>query len=418
MNKHAHPFRIRLRFKFYAVLLLALALSCSVYLLVYEGGVSWVLYGPPFAPMWQERLQAEVDSFQTYVEEQGLSSQDSAAIQSWQKEHPAVYLFLDDFEVLMEDGSGYTVTFSDGAMCVSAYISDTYYSFAGWMLAMGLAAVCFLLVMLPFVGRLLRRLTRLSREMEVLTAGDLEHEIAVEGQDELSALGEHIDRLRRSVLERIQREQSAVQANRELVTSLSHDLRTPLTKQIGYLEILQRHLYRDEAERQDYQERVWKKAMQMKDLSDRLFQHFQAGGEAVRPLEVLPGHELLGQILEEQVYDLKGQGMAVDLPAFPTEFLLEAAPEEILRVFDNLFSNLKKYAVPNSRIAISVFETEQEVHICMENHIQQPPPPVESHRIGLNTVRMLLARNHGRIETLQSGDRYRADVTFLKYTRP
>lgn len=414
----SRPGRLRwkLGLKSFAALLLALTLAFGVYLLVYEAGVPWFLYSEGFAPMWEERTQREREEFKDYVEQNRLSSGDGVKLQDWQRAHPALYLFVDDPNADYIDGEfGWLVDFSDGPQFVSFYVSDAYYSAIGRILALVLAALCFLLVVLPCFYRLLRRLTRLSRELELVTAGDLEHRIAVAGRDELSDLGDNIERLRLSVLERIRREQAAVQTNRALVTSLSHDLRTPLTKQIGYLEILQRRMYQSEEERQGYQEQVWKKALQMKDLSDRIFQTFQVGGETAQPPEVVSGNELLGQILEEQAYDLRRQGLTVDLPAFQEGFLLEVSPGDLLRVFDNLFSNLRKYADPACPVLVSCRQTGDEVCIRLENRVRVPEPLVESNGIGLHTVQMLLARNHGRILAGREGGQYHTELFFLKY---
>ena len=75
----------------------------------------------------------------------------------------------------------------------------------------------------------------LRDDLRLLEAGDLDHEVTVSGNDELSQIGEGINNLRRNVLHKIQTERDAITANHELITAMSHDLRTPLTKQIGYL---------------------------------------------------------------------------------------------------------------------------------------------------------------------------------------
>ena len=89
-----------------------------------------------------------------------------------------------------------------------------------------------------YTGRLTRRIINLSKEAAAVTAGDLERSITAPGNDELSALADSVDEMRRSVIERMGNEKRAWEANTELITAISHDIRTPMTAMLGYLGLL------------------------------------------------------------------------------------------------------------------------------------------------------------------------------------
>lgn len=115
----------------------------------------------------------------------------------------------------------------------------------------------------------------------------------------MAELGRSIEEMRLAVLEQMKRENEAILANSRLITSLSHDLRTPLTKLMGYLDILRLDRCRDEEQRAEYLRRASDKALQMRALSDEMFRHFQVGDppEPEEGKEMVSGPVFLGQLL-------------------------------------------------------------------------------------------------------------------------
>ena len=239
--------------------------------------------------------------------------------------------------------------------------------------------------------------------------------MAAKGRDELSELSRSIEEMRLAVLEQMERENAAIRANSRLITSLSHDLRTPLTKLMGYLEILRLGKAKDEGERAEYLRRAWDKAQQMRALSDEMFRHFQVG-EPPPPeegRERVDGAVFLGQLLAEQCFDLADGGFSAQPPVVEGSYCLDLRTEDICRVFDNLFTNLKKYADPAGPIQISVWEEGELVAVGLENRAG-PVSRADSRGIGVPTMRALLARNGGRMEIERQGEIYRTTVYLPK----
>lgn len=450
----------RLGTKLVGVSVLGLVLAFAAFYLVDSVVTPWLLYSERFAPFWQQKNAAVVQAYQDYVQENHLTI--GQAIEDRDGRLDAIgdgsYVILTSSMLSAEvpeseefrfrfsppdSGVSYGVTWAvpadgggalsfgstesvlelhqiqcaDGAIYVSTSPAAQGYEDLGRIAGLLLALACFCAVVVPYIVRTLRRIGALSRETGVLMAGDLEHAISVPGRDELSGLGEDIERLRRSVLERLEGEREAVGANSRLVTSLSHDIRTPLTKLTGYLDILTYKRYQTQAEHDEFLCLASEKAAQLKTLTDQLFAGAQVGAPSSppeQPPEAVDGAALLGQLLEEQCGDLRREGFAVEPPVFGRDFTLYLRTEDAVRVFDNLFANLRKYADPAFPVSVLLTDSPETVTLTIENRVLLDPDRTDSHGLGIPTIRDLMARSGGTLEIALAGETYRSTLTFRK----
>ena len=205
--------------------------------------------------------------------------------------------------------------------------------------------------MFRFIRRLTRRVIRLSREADAIGDGDLEAPITLQGEDELAQLAGEMDAMRHSVIERMSGERRAWEANSELITAISHDIRTPMTALIGYLGLLNESGFQDPERGAQFAASAYDKAMELKDLTDELFKYFLVFGRSELELnkEELRRPLLLEQLLGEAEFDLTDAGFTVQRIEFEGECTVQADPLYLKRVMDNLVSNIKKYADPSAR---------------------------------------------------------------------
>lgn len=126
----------------------------------------------------------------------------------------------------------------------------------------------FLGSVLVFVNRMVRRIRLVERAILKMSGGDLEAEVPACGSDEIGTVASELDKLRITLITNQQREHEAQVANHDLITALSHDLRTPLTVLTGYLEILRRS---DSPDKDRYAERCLQKAGDIRLLVDLHF---------------------------------------------------------------------------------------------------------------------------------------------------
>ena len=447
----------RLGAKLAGASVLGLALAFVIFHAVDALFLPWLLYDERFAPFWSARAEAAAAEYQEYVTEHGLTVQQAVERQGTQEPSAAAavtiivkglspgqdgqngqageaggaaYSWNASYAWSGEDDSMFFLTgeplpsvelrliqCADGVLYISGAANVLQVQNSVRITGLLLALAGFCAVVIPSIVRLVRRIGALSREAGVLMAGDLDHVIRVKGRDELSGLGEDIERLRRSVLARLEGERQAVGANSRLITSLSHDLRTPLTKLTGYLDILSYGKYRTREEHDEFLRLAAEKAAQLKSLTDQLFASAQvdaSGTGLEEPPEEVDGGALLGQLLAEQCDDLQREGFDARPPVFHQAFRLYLRTENMVRIFDNLFSNLKKYADPAFPVEIRFQDGPEYVALSFQNHMLPSPDRADSHGLGVPTMKELTARSGGKLEASIENGIYTSVFTFRK----
>ena len=197
--------------------------------------------------------------------------------------------------------------------------------------------------------------------------------------------------MRLSIIDKLQREEAAWQANTQLITAISHDVRTPLTALMGYLEILADESISPE-ERQAYLQVCKNNAVRLKGLTDELFGFFLVFGKPTpdQSPEEFDAAMLLDQILMEHEMNLTQKNFQVEL-RHEGEITgkLRIDLTHLRRVFDNLFSNVSKYADPQQPVTITQAVEGEDIRVTITNHIAEQTNRAESNRIGLQTCHKL-----------------------------
>lgn len=401
--------------KFAAVSTAAAVLAYAVFLLGSEVILPWVVNTDWYIGISHQRCEAEAQRFRDNAVRWGLTVEEVLDFDYVWDDPEFIYFTYEESGYPGGQDAEMEIPCVDGTAYVCFFLSYEYHQTMTRVISMILGGVCLLLVILPYSFRIIRRIGRLSRDMEVLAGGDLSHQVTASGRDELAQLGQNMEEMRLSILEQMDREREAVRSNSQLITALSHDLRTPLTKLTGYLEILQYDKCPQE-ERDAYLARAREKAGQLRDMSDELFRYFQVAQEPVSaaPSQTVSGPMLLNQILGEQCMDLQARGMKIALPDIQGEWQTRLCPEDILRVFDNLFSNILKYADPAQEIHLSWTETAESFILTLDNAIRTDGAAEERRGFGLSAAQALMARSGGSLEVQTVNGRYRSILRFAK----
>ena len=403
------------------MLLLSLLVAGAVFLTAYGLG-TLLLDRIYMSPESVAARQAEIYSdFSRYVKANRVSGSDENAVANWpgNDEYTTILIYRDEdlptmgvspslggaaysnanrLQYASEYGRLYSMRFADGIYHIaigdsSRVREDTL----NRILAVILGAVAFLAVMLWYVRRLTRRVIRLSREADVIGDGDLEAPITLQGVDELSQLAREVDSMRHSVIARMSGERKAWEANSELITAISHDIRTPMTALIGYLDLLNEDGFQNPERAKRFASSAYQKAMELKDLTDELFRYFLVFGRARVEMnkEELDGRLLLEQLLGEAQFDLSDAGFGIQRQDFEGECSIFADPLYLKRVLDNLVSNLKKYADKSQPVVFLTQLQEGVLSVCLSNTVRKDLNLVESTKIGLRTCEKIMQAMEG-----------------------
>ena len=411
----------------YMLLLSALA-AVAVYGAAY-GLSSYALNRVYLSPDAVASRQAEIYAeFSRYVTATGIDGSDAAAIERFPGNN--AYTVLQAFPAVELDlqlnghgspravysgthGRLYPMRFADGLYYIS--ISDTSHvreDYINRITAVMLGSIAFIAIMFWYVRRLSNRIVLLSREADAIGAGDLEHPITLQGEDELAILATEMDHMRNSVIERMSGERRAWEANSELITAISHDIRTPMTALIGYLELL-KDSGADGEKAQQFAASAYGKATELKELTDELFRYFLVFGRAELELDMeeLDARLLLEQLLGEAEFDLSDAGLQVSRIEFEGECTVRADPMYLKRVLDNLVSNARKYADRERPVLLLTELKDGQLSVVMSNSAARGAGRVESTKIGLRTCEKIMSAMGGSFRTVRDEDHFAAELT-------
>lgn len=307
-------------------------------------------------------------------------------------------------DVSGEEHHKITMKFKNGYADVWVYLyHSSLFVYPYFYFCIIFCILLFLTAVLSFVSRKMRRILLLKKDILRMSTGDLEHPIPVMGRDEIGTLAKELDCLRLTLSANIQKEQESRRANQDLITAMSHDLRTPLTILNGYLEILK--LGRAPVSSDEYLDRCLKKTAEIREMTDRMFEYALVYEESeTANLLALPA-AFWQQCMTEHADYLRLAGFAVELTL--PGLLPQTIPGDeamIRRVFSNLFSNVLKYGDKKTPVKITGIIERENFIVTLSNSVRQEYAKTESTHIGLKSVQKMMALMGGTFEIRSDGE--------------
>lgn len=229
-----------------------------------------------------------------------------------------------------------------------------------------------------------------------MASGDLNHVIFCRGGGEIGILAKELNNLRLTLQENIEKEQESRQANSDLITALSHDLRTPLTILNGYLEVI--HLSKSPEQTDLYLKRCLQKTQDIKAMTDRMFEYALVSEEQEIPEFSWISTDFSIQCLKENCDFLRLAGFSPQLTLPETTGVLYSDKSMQKRIFNNLFSNILKYGDKKSPVLVCAQIRQQTFSISVKNAVKPENSYTESSHIGLKNVEKLIALLKGHVQ--------------------
>ncbi len=282
-----------------------------------------------------------------------------------------------------------------------------------------------------FAMKKVKSFNRIKEGVEQIKNGDLHHRIEVDGKGEFSQLAANINSITDGLKESVDSEIKSERLKTELITNVSHDIRTPLTSIITYVDLLK--IENDPELIAEYIDVLDQKSKRLKLLTDDLFEAAKASSGSIPvQLERIDILSLLTQGIGEMGEKIEASSLDFKL-AYPTEKVYVKADGKLLwRSIENLFSNIFKYALPTSRVYIDVEDLGNEIlvtfknisayelNISVDELMERFKRGDESRSsqgsgLGLSIAESLIQIQHGKFLVQVDGDLFKAMIYLPKF---
>jgi signal transduction histidine kinase len=268
------------------------------------------------------------------------------------------------------------------------------------------STVFFTVMFFALFGERLAYVRKITAGVDMLREGNYGGQVELRGNNELTELAEAVNYLSESERKLKEKEKHLYEEREELIRMLSHDIRTPLTSIMSYTELLSEKETLTDEEQKEYLSLVSKKTAQIKELTDILLD----GGR--RELELFEDARLLFiQLADEFESELEDAFQTMielsSLIAFSGRFDVG----EMRRIFDNLISNIRKYAEPTEAVWLVLSKTENGVLIRQSNIIKKDNQPWESYKMGLHSIRRIAQNYGGTVEVHDTDGKFEIMIT-------
>ena len=217
-------------------------------------------------------------------------------------------------------------------------------------------------------------------ELHYIAQGHLDHRIPFRLKGSEQHVITSVNALVDSAVQSMDDERKIEKSKDELITNVSHDLRTPLTSIIGYRGLIEDKQYQNEEDILKYTHVAYEKAKQMKNLVEDLFEYtkVQQHGAPVNIMRV-DLDQLLEQLTASFALEAERRGIEISSQVVPTPLMIEADPEKLGRVFNNLVANAFKYGNGASYIRITAHQKQDKVVVKVANDGTPIPEKAQSH---------------------------------------
>lgn len=290
-----------------------------------------------------------------------------------------------------------------------------------------------LTIVAVYIYYLVKMLTYLSHIMEGterIKNGDIHYKLDIVGNDNFTSLAENINNIGEGLDKAIHSQLKSERMKSELITNVSHDLKTPLTSIINYIELIKKEDDIQPEHIKDYVNVLDSKSKRLKVLIEDLFEASKASsGNIELNMERIDVAQLLRQAIGEMEEKLSQANLDLRLSLPEENIYIIADGKRLYRVLENLLSNISKYSLNNTRVYIDITENDDKLRLTMKNissyELNFNPEEImerfkradesrntEGSGLGLAIARDLVNAQGGQLEIDIDGDLFKSVIEF------
>ena len=300
-------------------------------------------------------------------------------------------------------------------------------------LALIIYSVLLFLFLRKYVKDLQGKYKLLLKSTNQLAEGHLD--VPIEGDIGLfNPIQDELKKIQKGFKKAVDEEVKNERMKTELVTNVSHDLRTPLTAIITYTDLLKNE--KDEEKRKEYIDVLERKSLRLKVLIEDLFEISKAASKSVvmhyMKVDIV---DLIKQVGLENDGKIKEANLDFRWKLPEHKMIMWLDSQKTYRIFENLIVNITKYAMPHTRVYIEMTEQENDVHISMKNvsaaELNFDTEEItdrfvrgdvsrntEGSGLGLAIAKSFIELQHGTLKISTEADLFKADITLPKLDIP
>lgn len=309
------------------------------------------------------------------------------------------------------------------------FILDWEYEMAVVSGGIALAAVVFVIAYQAFSGVTSRGITSLVEQIGAISrAESLDESYKISERSIFYESFHQLEELEQAIQNSARKQLQAERLKMDLITNVSHDLKTPLTSMVGYVDLLKQEELSPEAK--DYIEVISQKQELLKEMIQNLFELSKStSGVEELHMETLDMRKLLEQILGDMEDSIQESGMTIRTTFDDPPLLFSGDNEKMYRVVQNLLENALKYSLENTRIYVDVKRIGEHLQLQMKNISSYEMDfdaeeitgrfvrgdrsrTTEGHGLGLAIASSFTQNMGGNLEVELDGDLFKVTVAF------
>lgn len=327
----------------------------------------------------------------------------------------------DEIEILLEGSYDIWPVFQNHYVVTEQHIFiisiqlDDYEKYSVWIsvVYLGSFILLFVIALSYFISRKQRYLRNIGMGLDILEAGRLEYRIPERGNDEITDVARHINKMSLALKNRIEKEKLIEQSKNQLIANISHDLRTPLTSITGYLTLLKDGYDQEGQINPKYLDICLTKSTALNDLIEQLFEYVMLSNRQMAlhsvPLNI---STYIKQTCYEWASLLEDHGLEFEFHVEDCNEPYPIDPDKLNRVMENLFKNICKYANPDKKIELVAYTNQDKYSMELSNGLKEgavisdddifnrfftSDRTMESAGIGLAICKEIITMHHGDI---------------------
>lgn len=237
---------------------------------------------------------------------------------------------------------------------------------------MGIFIVFIVLMCFIFIKRMNKitdYIEEISQNVNIVANGNMDINIPIRGKNELGLLASDVNKMVYSIKELMRKERQWEKQKNNLITNLSHDLRTPLTSVVGFLELIKKRKYKNDDELAHYSEVSLNKAKELKGSVDQLFEFTKlSNGDIKLNISNISLYQLIEQVVIGFIPAFESNGMEYRVFSKGTGLMINVDAILLARAFENIISNTIKYGSDGKYLDIHIEKEDNMAVVSFINY--------------------------------------------------